>query len=620
MSISSAMYTAITGLNSMGEAMSVVGDNIANVNTIGFKKARPYFMDILSQTTHTAVGSAQIGKGVNIGTINSVFSQGAFQNSDETTNLAISGEGFFVVKNPDTNELFYTRAGNFTIDDQGHLVSPLNYIVQGWQLNNGARTGSTGDITLTTTNLEPSPTSQATFILNLEAGKDSRSSDLWAVWDGRENNPIDGNRYAYQTSIRVYDSLGGAHDISVYFDPDHNPEKSSLTWSPDGTNEIELEAVNGGLISNSISMSVETPTGAGPSDLSVSVNNNYEIIITLAQDATGDTNIAANSLDNIIAALEADDDASGLVTVAQGATYTGTDILSAAVAEENLTGGSDIDTTPNTWEYIVCCDPDEDARTVGGEDIQETDFAQYAGLLMRGTITFDPNTGGIDTSLPDAITASQIVDWNADNTPVWSNEDGDTTTDMTPTMDGYFQASARFLRETDAQAALTTALDDQLIQINFGARHMSDVWVNDNFSSSQFSTTSTTLYQTQDGFAAGFLQSLSVANDGTVYGSYTNGQTIGTYQLVLATFQDQWALQKHGQNLFSATQESGDAAENTPGEGGAGVIHSNALEQSNVDLAEEFVDMIVIQRGFQANSKIITTTDTMLTELIQLKR
>ncbi|HPX19044.1 MAG TPA: flagellar hook-basal body complex protein, partial [Deltaproteobacteria bacterium] len=148
----------------------------------------------------------------------------------------------------------------------------------------------------------------------------------------------------------------------------------------------------------------------------------------------------------------------------------------------------------------------------------------------------------------------------------------------------------------------------------------SSSWEPQALTSTQYADASTTVYQTQDGYGTGFLENISVDTDGVMVGHYSNGQILYLYRVGLAKFNNDQALNKVGGNLWAATRASGDAITGHPGENGLGRIAPNSLEQSNVDIASEFVKMITTQRGFQANSRIITTTDDMLQELINLKR
>jgi flagellar hook protein FlgE len=155
--------------------------------------------------------------------------------------------------------------------------------------------------------------------------------------------------------------------------------------------------------------------------------------------------------------------------------------------------------------------------------------------------------------------------------------------------------------------------DGQTVAIEFGKR-------SGGGASTQYQTASTTTFQTQDGYAPGELESISVSNDGTISGHYSNGQILYLYQITLANFNNPNGLRKEGGNLFTETIDSGVAYTNSAGSGALGGISANSLEQSNVDLATEFVNLITCQRGYQANSRVITTTDQMLDELMNLKR
>jgi flagellar hook protein FlgE len=159
----------------------------------------------------------------------------------------------------------------------------------------------------------------------------------------------------------------------------------------------------------------------------------------------------------------------------------------------------------------------------------------------------------------------------------------------------------------------TGAEPQQDIDIDFG--------LNNNVNlSTQYASPSSTIFQSQDGFGSGFLESVSVDPDGVISGNYSNGQVLFLARVSLANFTNPWGLSRVGGNVWAETRNSGQPLTGTPGSAGLGKIAPNSLEQSNVDLSAEFVNMIIQQRGFQANSRIITTTDAMLSELINLKR
>ncbi|PKN28194.1 MAG: flagellar biosynthesis protein FlgE [Deltaproteobacteria bacterium HGW-Deltaproteobacteria-21] len=467
MALSSALFSGISGLSTLGNAMQIIGDNIANVNTVGFKNSTFTFQDLLSQSTATMSGTSQVGRGTALGDIYSSFEQGSFESTGNTTDLAIGGDGFFVMRESASENLFYTRAGNFRFDKDGYLINPEGYVVQGWELDeNGQDIGSIEDVLLSSFTSPPRETDKVKVIVNLDSDGDDNSvgvNALSGAWNGAIIPPIGETAYEYQTTMKVYDSLGSTHDVTIYFDK-------------------------------------------------------------------------ANST--------------------------------------------------SAYEFIVTCNPDEDNRTITS--------ASQTGLLGRGVITFSSGSG--------VITDISMASNNGDGT--WTA----LTTGANLT-DGYFTFAPEFI---DGNA--------MSVQLDFGSRFDGSSWVNGSLSTSQFARSSTTTFQSANGYGAGDLQGVNVDVDGIITGTYSNGQLIPLYRVALAKFTNEQGLFKLGGNLFQATRESGDAITNKPGSNGLGSIAPNSLEQSNVDLATEFVKMISTQRGFQANSKIITVVDSMLQELINLKR
>ncbi len=471
MSLSSALFSGISGLSTLGNSMTVIGDNIANVNTVGFKASRVTFQDVLSQTVATTAGTAQVGRGTSLTDISSTFSQGSFESTDSTTDLAIGGEGFFIVRDPtNSNDEYYTRAGAFTFDKDGNFVNPAGYIVRGWGLNasTGEDEGSITDIALTSFTSSPSASTKITVITNVDSDSSSNTADLHETWDGSASTYIGSTNYEYQTTVKVYDSLGSTHDITIYY------------------------------------------------DLGSSANN---------------------------------------------------------------------------WEYIITCDPSEDERSAA------TGAGQ--GLLARGTFTYS-TSGSITSHTMDTFSGINAL----------SDAGGGWTTETAGT-NGYLIFDASFISGSTQQ-----------IEMNVGSCYNTSntTWEPESMSSSQFSSASSTTFQSADGYGAGALQSVTVATDGVITGAYSNGEVIPLFRVALAKFQNEQRLYKEGGNLFRETRTSGEPVTGQPGTNGLGYISPNSLEQSNVDIATEFVKMITTQRGFQANSKIITVTDQMLAELISLKR
>jgi len=213
MGIQSAMYSGVSGLNTNAQALSVIGNNLANTNTIGFKGARTVFSDLLSSTVFGSGGVSQVGRGVGLSTVDNIFSQGTFEATSSDTDVAIEGEGFFIVKAPDEDTSYYTRAGAFRFDEEGYLVNPEGYRVQGLAydpVTGELAPGDPDDIQVVNTGLvEAKATTEMTFTTNLDAN----STELGAG----AIDPTDETTYNYTASTQVYDSLGEVHLVSAYW-------------------------------------------------------------------------------------------------------------------------------------------------------------------------------------------------------------------------------------------------------------------------------------------------------------------------------------------------------------------------------------------------------------------
>jgi len=420
MSILNALYSGVSGLLAEGEALGVVGDNVANANTVGFKQSRAVFQDIL--------GGA-VGAGVRMSRAQQIFAQGTMLNTGQPTDLALSGDGFFVVagKVDGVEGNFYTRAGQTTLSQEGNLVNADGMQLQGYAAdNNGGFGSSLGPIKLSTSSLAPKPSSS----LDLTANFDANATVPPAPWDPA--NPAATSNFS--TSTKVYDSLGKAHSVDVFF---------------------------------------------------------------------------------------------------------------------RKTG-------PGAWEFHTMANGAELAGNPPGQVV-----------IGTGTLTF--------------------------------------------TNSGALQATAG-----NATADFAGAAPAQAIAMNFGktiAQGGTGLG-----GSTQYGAASNVSAQSQNGYSSGELAGVRVDAEGVVRGVYSNGEQIPVGKLAVAKFRANDGLARSGKNLWSATRDSGEPAIGAAGAGGRGGISAGALEQSNVDIATQFVDLIAHQRAFQANSKSITTANEMLQEVVNLKR
>jgi flagellar hook protein FlgE len=621
------MYSGTSGLKAHGEKMTVIGNNISNVSTIGFKASRMYFEDALSQQITTASGGGQVGRGVSVGAVMGDFSQGSLESTTEATDLAIGGNGFFVVSPAGQEVSYYTRAGNFRFDQEGYLVDPHGYRLQGWavqQANTSAAAtdGATSSVTTgvkikgvpTDVKLEnfqspPQATSRVDMILNIDSQSEDRTTAngpvseagaydgtpftaLFEKWDGTATPPLGDAQYAYQSTIKVYDENGTSHNMTVYMDPVLDPD---VTANSGGKRYMEYI--------------VTVPPGEdnrefwGVADDDTKTRRGILMAGTLTFNAAGELeNMSAFTINNPYQQPITDSLAPGYPRESgePAARFPLAPIFDPAAAR------------PENWTranfsqngYPICT-----ANFLGAQDASVTD------------VETTPNYATISPAI--AVNNASIMEINfglRNKSAVWTDQDA-----TLASLNNVFAASYNTINALDgtetseqlaaaqataaAQAAAGLASINGMVSTEISA-----------LSTTSYSTGSTTIFQAQDGYTAGFLQNISVDRDGVITGRYSNGQVLQLFAVTLATFNNNYALYREGGNLFSETRSSGPPITGLANTGGKGSIASNALEQSNVDLATEFVKMIITEKGFQANSKTITTVDQMLTVLIQLKR
>ncbi|WP_028582668.1 flagellar hook protein FlgE [Desulfogranum japonicum] len=267
MGITSALYSAISGLQTNSQAMTVTGNNISNSNTVGFKSSNTVFADLLSANIASSSGNSQVGRGSQIQTVQTNFSQGGFESTESSTDIAIEGSGFFIVSDPLSDTAYYTRNGNFSFDEDGYLVTADGFRVQG-SLYNAEGTLNAGNLTDIQLDLVAQIAAQQTDNVTLQTNLDS-NSDIVGPFDIA--TPDDTSNYSATTTI--YDSLGTAHQATCYF-----TKTANQTW------EYNLCVVSDEL----------DPAQAGAEDLTLVGNG----VLTFDQDgnlATGGV-VVSNAL------------------------------------------------------------------------------------------------------------------------------------------------------------------------------------------------------------------------------------------------------------------------------------------------------------------------------------
>lgn len=515
MSISGSMYTGISGLQAQSQATSVVSNNLANSTTHGYKSVSISFEDVFYTTVHAGSSTGQVGNGVTASSITTDFSQGSYETTNTVTNVAINGDGFFIVVDPDTDTTYYTRDGGFTFDTNGYLVDAHGNHVQGWATEDGSITGGLVDIQIDNSQSPPQATSDVHIQVNLdstESDNTTSSTNPWAalfdIYDGTSEPPLEDSRYAYQTTITVYDENGASHDLTVYYDP-----------------------------------------------------------------------------------VESDD-------------------------------GSIV------WEYMICCDASEDMRDFAGTDMADT---SGAGLLVTGTMTFSTSgelqsmsaftMSDTPTNTTDPLAEENWVLCEFDNAglPVFSANFTGSAEDQEISID-FGISNSDFATGTGWNSGAITSLADLTSVTSSDDLPRFNTGVLATGATTSTTSSSATYTLTQDGYAPGELTDITINENGIIIGSYSNGQSQELYTFGLADFRNKQGLYSEGGNLYSATTDSGQAIIGTPGSSTFGTIASNAREQSNVDTATQLTNLIIIQAAYQADSKIITTADTLLSTAIGLKR
>lgn len=535
----SSLFVGATGVIAHGNRMQVVGNNLANVSTIGFRRSDALFCDVMSRQFAAGGGqydsgssySSQIGMGVAMSAVRNIFTQGGLELTSTTTDLAISGNGFFGVRDPGSTSAsgatHYTRAGAFRFNLDAYLVDPHGFRLQGYVVDRdtGVVAAQVSDVQLPYEDViidgqptrvvrsQPRATTSVEMVTNLDAlSGDKHSSQtnpffaMLAAYDGSraDGKPFGDNAPAYSSGLTVYDSEGNERNLTVYFDP---VDASTLSNAVPGYMYWEYLVT---LPGSADGTSAFNTSSAGLAGMGV-------LVFTDRGDLVQQT---AYSLDPGVRA-----DGKNL------ANWTPASFTEEGQPQFSFTYGSN-------------------GGAIGDMVTMSYDF----GLTSRSS-----------SWQPGGATAAD-VGLNANNLP---------------TMD-----------DPKRDARITTSYDQS----------------------------SFTLFQIQDGYTWGYLLNTSVDQDGFLSGYFSNGQTENFYQIANYRFNSEWGLRRVGNNNFVSTDASGEAIVGKAGQGGRGSFAQNSLETSNVDMAQEFADMIITQRGYQANTKVITTTDSLLNTLISIKR
>jgi flagellar hook protein FlgE len=571
MGLTTSLYTGLTGLAANSQTIDVTGNNIANVNTNAFKSSRVNFETAIAQTPRAgsapngSIGGtnpAQIGLGTRLGSITADFSNGALSATGVATDMAIEGDGFFVVD--DQGFQRFTRNGNFSLDRDFNLTTSAGGIVQGYGVDEeyniveGVLTDVSIPLGVTTI---ASPTTEVKFAGNLNAGGDVATQG--SVTDF-ETFFSDAGATTPATAATTLDSITLA-DLSNPFALGDVITISGATRGgstiPDRTFEVNAAATPGveadgfGATLGDFAAFLEDIFGIDPTTPPAGVGVTAGVLSIAGNPGTAngigfdDANLIVNAGTAPASPIDIanSQQANGESTLT---TFAAFDSLGNPLTVNLVTVLTSKDANGTQWDFYATAEDDTDLNT----------------FLGTGTANFD--TEGQFITLDGSTLNLDRTGTGADN-PLSIN-----------------------LAFTDPFGSVTALVDQ----------------------STELRTLS------QDGFPIGSLEDFDISLDGTITGSFTNGlrRTLG--RVPIATFANNNGLRQVGGSMYEAENNSGDPAIVTAGNAGAGSVVSRALELSNVELSEEFVNLITASTGFSASSRIITTSDELIQELLTLVR
>ncbi len=502
-----SLFAGVSGLRNNQVRMDIIGNNIANVNTVAYKSGRVTFKEGYAQLlapsrTPGDLGGTnpmQIGVGMQIGSIDQNFSQGNLETTGLNTDLAINGAALFVVRKG--NDSFFTRAGNFQVDALGQLVSPASgFVVQGRMYENGAMLDGIQDIRLP---FGQKISAKATTQLSIGGNLNANAPAFIGTFTNAADRAMPVNSKSWtESQIGVFDSQGAKHDVKLQM------------WK----------------------------TGANTWDWRMEPSASANVLVTQTSAASPPAPIS--------------------LPVAPA----GYEILSANVAVQSDAGASYVNPTDFTF-------------SAGPPPAVQFTASMPSNALVNISYFMSPTA-----AVPNVNSGTFTFDNN-----------GMMSTNITPSIDFA------------VPGADPVKVDLMLLGGVGGFTQYA-------------STASTPVLRDQNGYPSGSLEKFSIDRTGLITGSLPSGGTAALARIVLADFNNPSGLLRVGDNMLQESGNSGSAQLGFALEGSQSQISSGALEMSNVDLAQEFTNMIVAQRAFQANGKVVSTSDEMLSDLMAIKR
>lgn len=750
-----SLWSGVTGLQAHQIAMDVEGNNIANVNTVGYKYNRANFDDLIYQNSriatapqnqHGGVNNMEVGLGTQINSTTRIFKQGSLQTTEKQTDIALQGDGFFMVSSDGGKTTYYTRNGDFSRDSEGNFVDNGGNIVQGWMRDEETGeidpTRPIGDIKIPVGLTVPArATTNIALKGNLDSGNDVGNKKIpiykldqfhggvdldndgtIAGSEVHDENNVGANRFYVNKNGEQRMTERGA-DLGVLFNgngdaynlrdaqgtggqgiwasyADAQTEALNLGAGTDGnftgakTLNITLNGknitgnnirtigqlagiINGKYSETGVEASVvngnklvltnrnNLGTTANMKNIKMTVNpgdnttlpNNTKII-TAYQYVYNKTHVAAThtyddaherevtTTEDLREAMQEDARKFTNYTHEQNPTILPPPANTLAPTNHN----NGVEVTVNEHGQFQFKNPEmANAKDMNIAVTGLTNATKNVTENVKFTASMAPVSGSLSAGGAIRVTDNLNMAAHSSSTDLYDSlgtkhnvkmdfikrgytENGGTewtmviqvaepnsinTVEPRNVVTGYVRFNPDGSLATYSPASITFGAQNgsaigQNIELKFGTTQTTDGLTSTDNNSS-------TADISQDGYASGELHGIRIDQSGTLVGSFTNGRSLGLAQVAVAKFANNQGLAGEGGNLFSRTANSGDPIIGAAQTAGRGKISASSLEMSNVDLSRSLTQLIVVQRGFQANSKTITTSDEMLNTLLQLK-
>lgn len=634
-----AMFSGVAGMKAHQTKMDTIGNNIANVNTYGYKSQRAVFSDIYYQSLRGATAGtanrggqnpSMVGYGSNLSAVQSQMTQSSMQNTGFGLDVAITGEGFLQVQDADGN-IFYTKAGLLSYDSNGYLTDINGNFVLGTKGNGDP---DTQKIKLDDVGSVSAKAPAVTQVINgtsytFQFSNSTAKGNVSLNIGTSDSLPI-GKKAQAVMSAGSINILLNSKEIFESMADLQNAINDAITEANNGIQH------DGGILS--ITTDEEQNWGDGLTGAQI-VGDNFgydQGSITLPDNGKIFGGFSFDSVGNGFELLDNDDLSFSLERDPDSGDLT----IKATTSQSNKEYSATIRKTEMTT-------PGKVVLSVANGDTTDTitlNFPNYNEVLNVGEgLTWNPETfddgssyGGFSLVSPGNLDKNDITGANMTLEALTGVDEGKFLLTMTVNGTNYThtfdkkQAGKQLFMDDGTGNGFTLKAPSMNNMLSSAAtmtfnpvQVLADDIVNSQpssdlgFGSKSFAMTG----GTEGGVVTlDQLSSISIGSDGTISVYHAEKGTVVAGKITLANFANPYGLEQGGNNYFTATSNSGDPQLAEPGSDGTGALKSSSLEMSNVDLSGEFADMITTQRGFQANSRIITVSDTMLEELINLKR